>query len=153
MVERPETVEMVRRVAWTASVGDSLWVAWLRLSDEGAVPDQRKDGQWRLVVYWLVLVVAGVLEAVWATALARSDGLSRFVPTTVFVVGLVVSMAGLAVAMRGIPAGTAYVVWVGIGATLTVAYAMATGNEPISGLKLLFLGLIVGGVIGLKAVT
>lgn len=99
---------------------------------------------------WLVLVLSGVLEAVWATALGRSDGFSRAVPTTVFFVALVLSMGGLAFAMRELPVGTSYAVWVGIGAVLTVAFAMATGDESVSLLKVLFLAGIVGSVIGLK---
>lgn len=99
---------------------------------------------------WLVLVISGVLEAVWATALGRSEGLTRVVPTVVFVSGLVLSMAGLAYSTRTLPTGTSYAVWVGIGATLTVVYAMLTGQEPFSLLKALFLALIVGGVVGLK---
>ncbi|MGX7732380.1 DMT family transporter [Rhodococcus sp. 2H158] len=101
---------------------------------------------------WLVLVVSGVLEAVWATALDRSRGLSRLGPSVVFVAALVVSMAGLAYAMRRLPVGTSYAVWVGIGAVLTVAFAMATGEEAVSASKIVFLGMIVGGVIGLKLV-
>jgi quaternary ammonium compound-resistance protein SugE len=99
---------------------------------------------------WFVLVLSGVLEAVWATALGKSAGFSKPVPSVVFAVALLASMAGLAYAMRSLPVGTAYAVWVGIGATLTVVYAMATGQEPISTLKILFLLMIVGGVIGLK---
>ena len=99
---------------------------------------------------WLVLVLAGGLEAVWAVALGRSDGFSRPVPTIVFAAALVVSMAGLAYAMRELPVGTSYAVWVGIGATLTIAYSMATGDEAVSPLKLVFLAGIVGSVIGLK---
>lgn len=99
---------------------------------------------------WLVLVLSGVLEAVWATALGRSDGFTRAVPTTVFFVALVLSMGGLAFAMRELPVGTSYAVWVGIGAVLTVAFAMATGDESASLLKVLFLAGIVGSVIGLK---
>ncbi|NGP03910.1 QacE family quaternary ammonium compound efflux SMR transporter [Rhodococcus sp. 14C212] len=101
---------------------------------------------------WLVLVVSGVLEAVWATALDRSRGLSRLGPSVVFVAALVASMAGLAYAMGRLPVGTSYAVWVGIGAVLTVAFAMATGEETVSASKVLFLGMIVGGVIGLKLV-
>jgi quaternary ammonium compound-resistance protein SugE len=99
---------------------------------------------------WIVLVVSGVLEAVWATALGKSEGFSRLAPTLVFGVAIVASMAGLAYAMRTLPVGTAYAVWVGIGAALTVVYAMATGTEPASLLKIVFLLMIVGGVIGLK---
>lgn len=102
---------------------------------------------------WLVLVLSGILEAVWATALGRSEGFTRLAPSVVFGVALVVSMAGLAYAMRELPVGTAYAIWVGVGASLTVIYAMATGAEPVSVLKLLFLLMIVGGVVGLKAVS
>jgi quaternary ammonium compound-resistance protein SugE len=101
---------------------------------------------------WLVLVVSGVLEAVWATALGRSEGFSRPVPSIVFVVALLASMGGLAYAMRDLPVGTAYAVWVGIGAVLTVVYAMSTGQEPVSTLKIVFLTMIIGGVVGLKVV-
>jgi quaternary ammonium compound-resistance protein SugE len=101
---------------------------------------------------WLVLVLSGVLEAVWATALDRSENFTRWVPSLVFVVALVLSMGGLAYAMRELPVGTAYAVWVGVGAVLTVAWAMATGAEPVTALKVLFLAGIVGCVIGLKVV-
>jgi quaternary ammonium compound-resistance protein SugE len=99
---------------------------------------------------WIVLVVSGVLEAVWATALGRSEGFTRLVPSVVFGIALVLSMAGLAYAMRDLPVGTSYAVWVGIGATLTVVYAMAFDGEPVSALKIVMLLAIVGGVVGLK---
>lgn len=101
---------------------------------------------------WLVLVVSGVLESVWAIALGRSEGFTRPVPSVVFGVALLLSMGGLAYAMRELPTGTAYAVWVGIGATITVGYGMAQGSEPVTVLRVLFLAMIVGGVIGLKAV-
>lgn len=99
---------------------------------------------------WVALLVSGVLEAVWATALDKSEGFSKPTPSVVFVVALIASMAGLAYAMRDLPVGTAYAVWVGIGAVLTVVYAMATGDEPASLLKAAFLVMIVAGVVGLK---
>lgn len=102
---------------------------------------------------WLVLVFSGVLEAVWATALGKSEGFSRLVPSVVFAVACLASMAGLGVAMRELPVGTSYAVWVGVGATLTVLYAMLTGDEPASVLKVVFLTMIIGGVVGLKAVA
>lgn len=101
---------------------------------------------------WIVLVISGVLEAVWATALGRSEGFSKLGPTLLFLVAIMASMAGLAYAMRTLPVGTAYAVWVGIGAALTVIYAMATGTEPASLLKIVFLLMIVGGVVGLKLI-
>ncbi|MGW5267504.1 DMT family transporter [Rhodococcus sp. NPDC003994] len=99
---------------------------------------------------WIVLLVSGILEAVWATALGRSAGFTRLTPTIVFAVALILSMIGLAVAMRSIPAGTAYAVWVGIGASLTVAYAMITGAETASLLRIALIVGLVGCVIGLK---
>lgn len=99
---------------------------------------------------WLVLVVSGVLEAVWATALGRSEGFSRLAPSVVFGVALVLSMAGLAYAMRELPVGTSYAVWVGIGAALTVIYAMATGEESASVVKVVLITGIVACVVGLK---
>ena len=102
---------------------------------------------------WLVLALSGALEAVWALALGRSEGFTRLVPSAVFAVAVTASMAGLAWAMRTIPTGTAYAVWVGIGATLTVAWSMATGAEDASVVKVLLLAGIVGCVIGLKVVS
>ena len=99
---------------------------------------------------WLVLVLSGVLEAVWATALGRSEGFSRLAPSVVFAAALVLSMVGLAYAMRELPVGTAYAVWVGIGAVLTVLIAMVSGEEPVSLVRLLLLAGIVGCVVGLK---
>lgn len=101
---------------------------------------------------WLVLIASGVLEAVWATALGRSEGFTRLGASLTFVVALVASMAGLAYAMRDLPVGTAYAVWVGIGASLTVAYAMITGTEPASLVKVLLLAGIVVCVVGLKVI-
>jgi quaternary ammonium compound-resistance protein SugE len=99
---------------------------------------------------WIVLIASGILEAVWAAALDESDGFSKLGPTAVFGVALALSMAGLAFAMRSIPLGTAYVIWVGIGAVLTVTYAMATGAETVSITKIALIAGIVGCVVGLK---
>jgi quaternary ammonium compound-resistance protein SugE len=99
---------------------------------------------------WFVLVLSGALEAVWATALGKSDGFSKPLPTIVFGIALVASMGGLAYAMRSLPVGTAYAVWVGIGASLTVAWAMLTGTEPATPLRIVFILGIVGCVVGLK---
>jgi quaternary ammonium compound-resistance protein SugE len=101
---------------------------------------------------WLVLVLSGVLEAVWATTLGMSQGLTRLVPSIVFVVALVASMAGLAYAMRELPTGTAYAVWVAIGAVLTVAYEMVSGAQPVSVARLLLILGVVACVVGLKVV-
>jgi quaternary ammonium compound-resistance protein SugE len=103
-------------------------------------------------VSWIILIVSGVLEAVWATALGKSEGFTKLWPSVIFVAGLTASMAGLAFAMREISTGTAYAVWVGIGAALTVVYAMIFGGEPISIVKVLLIMGLVGCVVGLKIV-
>lgn len=99
---------------------------------------------------WAVLFVSGVLEAVWATALGESEGFSRLGPTVVFLIALTLSMLGLGWSLKHIPIGTAYAVWVGIGAALTVVYAMATGAESVSVLKVVCLVGIILAVMGLK---
>ncbi|PPI17832.1 ligand-binding protein SH3 [Rathayibacter sp. AY1B1] len=101
---------------------------------------------------WIVLILSGVLEAVWATALGKSEGFTRLGPSIVFGVGVVASMAGLAYAMRELPTGTAYAVWVGIGASLTVLYGMFFGGEGFSLVRTLLVLGIVGCVVGLKLV-
>lgn len=102
---------------------------------------------------WIILIVSAVLEAVWATALGASEGFTRPGPTVVFAIFVVLSMVGLAIAMRSIPIGTAYAVWTGLGAVLTVAWAVATGSEPLSPLKAVFLIGIIGCAAGLKFTT
>ena len=99
---------------------------------------------------WLVLILSGVLEAVWAVALGKSEGFSRLVPSVVFLVGLVLSMGGLAYALRTLPVGTGYAVWVGVGASLTVLFGMVTGDESVSVVKVVLLVGLIGCVIGLK---
>ncbi|MCA4134715.1 multidrug efflux SMR transporter [Arthrobacter sp. M4] len=100
---------------------------------------------------WVILLASAVLEAVWATALGLSDGFSRALPTVVFAVAATLSMLGLGLAVKRIPLGTAYAVWVGLGAALTVGWAMVLGTEPASPLKLLFIAAIVGCAARLKA--
>ena len=102
-------------------------------------------------VAWLMLLGSAVLEAVWATALGLSNGFTEPQPTLVFAITATLSMIGLGLAIRSIPLGTAYAVWVGIGAALTVGWAMSTGVEPFSILKVLFIAGIVGCAAGLKA--
>jgi len=102
---------------------------------------------------WLILMASGVLEAVWATAMDRSNGFSRLIPSLIFAVSLLFSMAGLAFAMRTLPTGTSYAVWVGVGAVLTVGYAMLTGEETASPVKLLLIAGVVGCIAGLKVVS
>ena len=104
-------------------------------------------------MFWFVLVISGALEAVWATALAESDGFRRRGPAALFVVSVAASTAGLAYAMSGLPAGTSYAVWVGIGAVGTVLLAVARGQESLGLARGLLLLLLVSCVLGLKLVA
>ena len=104
-------------------------------------------------MHWLVLVLSGAMEAVWATALAASDRFRRPRPTLLFAVSLALSMAGLAWAMTALPAGTAYAVWVGIGAVGTVLLAVLRREERLDGARAVLLLVLVGCVAGLKAVA
>jgi quaternary ammonium compound-resistance protein SugE len=99
---------------------------------------------------WIILFISAGLEAVWATALGASDGFTEIVPSVVFAVALVASMASLAYVAKHIPISTAYAVWAGTGAALTVTYGMLTGGEAVTVLRVLFLAGIVGSVVGLK---
>lgn len=105
-----------------------------------------------VLVSWIILVVSGILEAVWATALGKSEGFTKLWPSIVFFASLALSMGGLALALRDIPTGTGYAVWVGIGATLTVIYAMIFGGEAVSIVKILLILGLIGCIIGLKLV-
>ena len=80
---------------------------------------------------WVVLIASGGMEAVWALALDRAEGFTRLVPSVVFLGALAASMLGLSYAVRTIPLGTAYAVWVGIGAALTVGYGLVTGGRAV----------------------
>lgn len=102
---------------------------------------------------WIILVLSGVLEAVWATAMAASDGFKKRNPTILFAVTLVLSLGGLAWAMTSLPTGTAYAVWVGIGATLTVVWGAVRGRETLTYARAGLLVLLVGSVIALKVVS
>ncbi|HIW61621.1 MAG TPA: multidrug efflux SMR transporter [Candidatus Stackebrandtia excrementipullorum] len=102
---------------------------------------------------WTVLIFSGMLEAVWAAALSESNGFKKPKPTILFFTSVTVSMAGLAWAMTDLPTGTAYAVWVGIGASLTVLWGFITKQERPTIARVLLLLLLVGSVIGLKAVS
>lgn len=102
---------------------------------------------------WAILIASGMLEAVWAASLSASNGFRRWRPAVLFVVSLGLSMAGLAYAMQTLPTGTAYAVWVGIGAALTLIWAFVTKQERPTVARILLLVLLVGCVIGLRVVS
>ncbi len=99
---------------------------------------------------WVVLVLSGMLETVWAVALQRSAGFSRPVPTVVFVVALALSMTGLGYALRTLPVGTGYAVWVGVGVVLTAVVGIVALGESASLPRMISLLLVVAGIAGLK---
>ncbi|MFA7555703.1 MAG: quaternary ammonium compound efflux SMR transporter SugE [Spongiibacteraceae bacterium] len=99
---------------------------------------------------WFVLVVAGLLETAWAIGLKYSEGFTRFWPSSITVVLLIVSLWLLSVAMKSLPVGAAYAIWVGIGAVGTVVLGIVLFGESAQPLKLLSLGLVVAGLVGLK---
>lgn len=102
---------------------------------------------------WIILFVAGLFEVVWAIGLKYSEGFSRPLPSVITIVGMVISVALLAIALRTLPVGTAYAVWTGIGAVGTVIFGILLLGEPVEVLRLLCIGLIVAGVIGLRLVS
>ncbi len=102
---------------------------------------------------WIVLVVAGLLEIGWAVGLKYTDGFTRLWPTLATLIALVASMGLLGVALRTLPLGTAYAVWTGIGSVGTAILGIILFREPATMLRLLCIGLIVAGIVGLKIAT
>src|SRR5690348_15627569 len=102
---------------------------------------------------WVVLVLAGLFEVGWAIGLKYTNGFSRFWPSVGTVLAMLTSIGLLGVAMKSLPVGTAYAVWVGIGAIGTVILGMVLLGEPANTLRVVSLALIVTGIIGLKLAT
>ena len=102
---------------------------------------------------WVVLFVAGLCEIGWAVGLKYTDGFTRLWPTVFTGVSLVVSMALLGLAVKSLPLGTAYAVWTGIGAVGTVILGIVLFKEPATVARLVCVGLIVSGILGLKFLT
>lgn len=102
---------------------------------------------------WIVLLAAGAMEAVWAIALERSHNFTVLGPSVVFFAALALSMLGLSFALRTLPLGTAYAVWVGVGCALTAAYGMAAGGEPVNPVRIALVAGLVLCVAGLKATS
>ena len=102
---------------------------------------------------WMILVLAGLFETGWAIGLKYTEGFTRFWPTVWTVFAMIVSLWLLGIAMRTLPVGTAYSVWVGVGAVGTVALGIALLEEPVNAARLASVGLIIAGIIGLKLAT
>jgi quaternary ammonium compound-resistance protein SugE len=99
---------------------------------------------------WLILVLAGLFEVGWAIGLKYTHGFSRLWPTVGTVIAMMVSLALLGIAMKSLPVGTAYAVWVGVGAVGTVILGIVLFGEPANPARLISVGLIIAGIIGLK---
>ncbi|MDL1900134.1 quaternary ammonium compound efflux SMR transporter SugE [Anaerolineae bacterium CFX9] len=102
---------------------------------------------------WVILVVAGLLEVVWALMLKQSEGLSKPVPTIIFFISLALSLFLLSQAVKSVPVGTAYAVWTGVGVAGTAILGMLLLGESRDMLKLVSIVLIVAGIIGLRLTT
>ena len=102
---------------------------------------------------WLVLVLAGLFEIAWAIGLKYSDGFTRLLPTVGTVLAMVISLCLLGFAVKSLPVGTAYAVWVGIGSVGTAILGIVLLGEPATAGRLLSLALILAGIIGLKLAT
>lgn len=145
-----------QRALRSASMG---WIFWAGQpgqpgdADEG-VPYRRLQRRAReLIVPWILLVVAGLLEVGWASLLPASEGLSRPWPTTAFLALLAGSMFMLTKAAEAIPLGTAYSVWVGIGAVGAALVGIAFHGDPVTPQRIGFLLLLVAAIVGLKTTS
>lgn len=104
-------------------------------------------------VSWFILIVAGLFEIGWAIGLKYTDGFTRLWPTVGTVLSMIISLGLLGIAMKTLPVGTAYAVWVGVGAVGTAILGIVLLAEPANAARLLSLALIVAGIIGLKLAT
>ena len=102
---------------------------------------------------WLILFVAGLFEIGWAVGLKYSEGFTRLGPTIFTAIALILSMALLGLSLRTLPLGTAYAVWTGVGTIGTAVLGMILFREPATVMRLVCIGLIVTGIIGLKLAT
>ncbi|UJB20814.1 MULTISPECIES: quaternary ammonium compound efflux SMR transporter SugE [Lysobacter] len=99
---------------------------------------------------WVLLVFAGLFEVGWAIGLKYTEGFSKLWPSVGTIAAMIVSLGLLGVAMKSLPVGTAYAVWVGVGAVGTVIFGMVLFNEPANALRIVSVLLIVAGLVGLK---
>jgi quaternary ammonium compound-resistance protein SugE len=102
---------------------------------------------------WLILVLAGLFEVGWAIGLKYTDGFTRLWPTLWTAAAMVVSLVLLGVAMKTLPVGTAYAVWVGVGAVGTAILGIVLLDEPMTAARIASIALIVSGIVGLKLAT
>ena len=99
---------------------------------------------------WVIVLIAGLLETGWALGLKYSEGFTRPIPSVLTVVGALASFWLLSIAMKDLPVGTAYAVWVGIGAVGTAILSVFLFGDPVNLMRVLGILLIIGGIIALK---
>jgi quaternary ammonium compound-resistance protein SugE len=102
---------------------------------------------------WVYLFVAGLFEIGWAIGLKYTNGFARLVPTVLTAISMAVSLGLLGLALKTLPVGTAYAVWTGVGAVGTAILGIYLLNEPAAVGRLVCIGLIVAGIVGLKVVS
>lgn len=102
---------------------------------------------------WTILVIAGLFEVGWAIGLKHTEGFTRLWPTVWTVLAMVISLSLLGIAMKSLPVGTAYSIWVGVGAVGTVILGIVLFGEPANAARLISITLVVAGIIGLKLAT
>ena len=102
---------------------------------------------------WIILFIAGLLEIGWAVGLKYTEGFTRPMPTLLTAISLIASMGLLGLAVRTLPLGTAYAVWTGIGTVGTALLGVVLFGEPATAVRLVCIGLIVSGILGLKFFT
>ncbi|NOW90362.1 quaternary ammonium compound-resistance protein SugE [Clostridium beijerinckii] len=102
---------------------------------------------------WLMLIVAGLFEMGWAIGLKYSEGFTRLIPSVFTIIGMIASFYFLSLALKSLPLGTAYAIWTGIGTVGTVALGIILFKEPVDIIRLICIGFIVIGIVGLKIVS
>ena len=102
---------------------------------------------------WLLLVIAGLFEVCWSTGLKYSQGFTKLVPSALTVFGMIASFYFLSLALKTLPLGTAYAIWTGIGTVGTVILGIVLFQEPIDAIRLICIGFIIIGILGLKLVS
>ena len=102
---------------------------------------------------WIILVIAGLVEVGWAIGLKYTEGFTRLWPTVWTVLAMIISLWLLGIAMKSLPVGTAYSVWVGVGAVGTVILGIVLLGEPANAARMISIALIIAGIVGLKLAT
>ncbi len=102
---------------------------------------------------WFLLIIAGLFEVCWAIGLKYSQGFTKLIPSVLTIIGMIASFYFLSLALKHLPLGTAYAIWTGIGTIGTVLFGIVLFKEPVDIIRLVCIGFIVAGIVGLKLVS